>query len=68
MNDAEIEEALTASGLCEPCGGRGKTYEDDGMGGMRDYECGDCDGTGRDPFALLRAVQAVGLLLLRRPT
>ncbi len=64
MTDEEIDKALTASGDCEECGGRGAARDHYGSS----QQCWPCRGTGRDPNALLRAVQAIGFLFLRRPT
>lgn len=63
MTDDEIKDALDATGACLECEGAGCTYGD--VSDPQEYRCGGCRGTGRDPFALLHAVQAVGLLLLK---
>lgn len=65
-DDDQIMRALTASGECVACLGTGTVFDDENVG-SGEHRCGQCDATGRDPLALLRAVQAVGLLLLRRP-
>lgn len=62
MSSDEINEALTASGECANCGGCG-TIDDDESGSHRRYACHACRETGHDPYAQLRATQAVGLLL-----
>lgn len=62
MNDHDdIERALSASGVCDTCQGTGRMRNR-----VYGVECADCKGTGRDPQAFLRAVQALGWLLLRR--
>ncbi len=63
MTDDEINKALTASGDCEECGGDGEHMNHENY---RVSPCRACNGTGNDRHALLRAMQAVGFLLLRR--
>ena len=59
MTDEEIREALDESGECEDCDGGGTTGA-----GRYVCRCNNCGGTGFDQRAMLRAVQAVGQLLL----
>lgn len=63
MTDDEIKDALDATGHCLECEGEGCTYGD--VNDPQEYRCTHCRGTRREPLALLRAVQAVGLLLLK---
>jgi DnaJ-class molecular chaperone len=63
MNESEIESALSASGDCSECGGSGEVFSDSRQKNM---PCQSCRGTGTDPRAVLRAVQAVGHLLMDR--
>ena len=65
MDDESIKAALTATGECLVCAGRGYLHNEDDVNDPHEYRCGACDRTGHDPLALLRAVQAVGLLLMR---
>lgn len=59
-------KALYAEGDCPRCRGEG-TFSGMGTGGSyRSETCGNCAGSGHDPRAVLRAVQAVGLLLYRQ--
>lgn len=63
MNKTAIFEALTTTGRCPECHGDG---ESNGWWGVFGWaKCGRCKGSGVDPRAVLRAVQAVGLLLER---
>ena len=63
-----ILDALSASGNCESCRGEGSVFVEsdpphrDSSG---NETCSACGGTGRDPNALLRAVQAIGWILLK---
>jgi len=60
-----IRKTLTGDGSCTKCEGSGTEYWDASACGSAGHgPCGRCNSTGRDPEALLRSVQAVGLLLL----
>ena len=60
----QCEGALVRSGHCARCGGDGTASTSGTGGSYRPVDCPACRGTGRDPDALLKAVQAIGLLVL----